>query len=176
MDYPKSVPNVGLVNGKFVDENTATGVIGSLIPSVWGNAVTDELLAVIAAAGLVANEGVTNQVLAAIRLILQQGLSSYLPKRNFAVNDYIRIPDVAGGLIIQWGQASVNAAGDVNVNYPVSYSIRQCITLGVSGQNTDAAYLPTGIVLGGFTMPFYKTTTGAKSSGGFTVQWISVGV
>lgn len=33
---PKSVPGVGLVGGKFVDENTATGQQGSLIPSVWG--------------------------------------------------------------------------------------------------------------------------------------------
>lgn len=67
MDYPKSVPNVGLVNGKFVDENTSTGVVGSLIPSVWGNAVTDELLAVIMAAGLTPDESNSAQLLAAIK-------------------------------------------------------------------------------------------------------------
>ncbi|TDV60114.1 glycine-rich domain-containing protein [Pseudomonas sp. LP_7_YM] len=67
MDYPKSVPNVGLVNGKFVDENTATGVVGSLIPSTWGNAVTDELLAVIKAAGLAPDEGNNGQLLVAIK-------------------------------------------------------------------------------------------------------------
>lgn len=67
MDYPKSVPNVGLVNGKFVDENTATGVVGSLIPSAWGNAVTDELLAVIAAAQLAPAENNNGQLLEAIK-------------------------------------------------------------------------------------------------------------
>jgi hypothetical protein len=67
MDYPKSVPNVGLVNGKFIDENTVTGAVGSLIPSAWGNAVTDELLAVIKAAGLEPSESEGDQLLKAIR-------------------------------------------------------------------------------------------------------------
>lgn len=66
MDYPKSVPNIGLVNGKFVDENVGTGQPGSLIPSAWGSAVTDEILAVITAAGLVPNEATLNQLNAAI--------------------------------------------------------------------------------------------------------------
>jgi len=51
MDFPKSVPNVGLVNGKFADENQGTGQPGSLIPAVWGNSVTDEILNVVAEAG-----------------------------------------------------------------------------------------------------------------------------
>jgi len=67
MDYPKSVPGVGLVNGKFVDENATTGQVGSLIPSAWGNAVTDELLAILAFAGIVPDETKFNQVLAALQ-------------------------------------------------------------------------------------------------------------
>ena len=67
MDYPKSVPNVGLVNGKFIDENPSTGQVGSLIPSAWGNAVTQELLSVITAAGLTPDENQVNQLLKAIQ-------------------------------------------------------------------------------------------------------------
>jgi hypothetical protein len=67
MDYPKSTPNVGLVGGKFVDENAGTGQPGSLIPASWGNAVTDELLAVIKAAGLVPSEGDLTQLQKAIQ-------------------------------------------------------------------------------------------------------------
>ncbi len=52
MDYPKSVPGVGLVSAKFVDENPATGTPGSLIPAQWGNSVTQEILNVILGAGL----------------------------------------------------------------------------------------------------------------------------
>lgn len=70
MDYPKSVPSVGLVGGKFVDENPLTGTPGSLIPAQWGNAVTDELLNVITTAGLVPDELLNNQLVAAIALIV----------------------------------------------------------------------------------------------------------
>ncbi|MFL6532465.1 gp53-like domain-containing protein [Pseudomonas alvandae] len=66
MDYPKRVPSVGLVNGKFVDENPVTGAPGSLIPAQWGNAVTEEVLNVITSGGLVPDESNNAQLLAAI--------------------------------------------------------------------------------------------------------------
>ncbi|WP_248765298.1 gp53-like domain-containing protein [Pseudomonas protegens] len=70
MDYPKSVPNVGLVNGKFVDENTATGQVGSLIPAAWGNAVTSEILNVLSAASIKPDEQNTDQLSKAITKII----------------------------------------------------------------------------------------------------------
>ena len=70
MDYPKSVPGVGLVNGKFIDENTTTGQVGSLIPSSWGNAVSDEILAVLQAAELEPDEHDNAQLVQAIGKLL----------------------------------------------------------------------------------------------------------
>lgn len=70
MDYPKSVPGVGLAGGKFVDENTAMGQQGSLIPSSWGNAVTEEICNVIKDAGDVPDEGDLSQMQKAIRKIV----------------------------------------------------------------------------------------------------------
>lgn len=72
MDYPKSVPGIGLVNGKFVDENTASGTPGSLIPSTWGNSLTDELLNVIEAGGLEPSELERDQLLEAIRALIEK--------------------------------------------------------------------------------------------------------
>lgn len=69
MDFPKSVPGVGLVGGQFADENPSIGQQGSLIPSAWGNAVTHELLNVIRAAGLEPNEEQADQLLEAIRTL-----------------------------------------------------------------------------------------------------------
>lgn len=69
MDYPKSVANVGLVDGKFIDENTATGAVGSLIPSVWGNAVTDEILNTLIAGDQVPDETKHDQLAKAIAQI-----------------------------------------------------------------------------------------------------------
>lgn len=76
MDYPRSVSGVGLVNGKFVDENTATGQVGSLIPSAWGNNVTDELLAVIQAGELEPDEANHSQLLQAIQAIILNAIPS----------------------------------------------------------------------------------------------------
>lgn len=84
MDYPKSVPNVGLVNGKFVDENTSTGQVGSLIPSAWGNAITDEMLNVIRAGGKQPVENQNDQLLAAIRAIVLAAIPSEVVRTTLA--------------------------------------------------------------------------------------------
>ena len=73
MDYPKSVQGVGLVDGKFVNENTATGQVGSLIPAEWSNSVTDEILNVIRSAGLSPNERAVNQLSLAIKQLASIG-------------------------------------------------------------------------------------------------------
>lgn len=72
MDYPISVPSVGLVGGKFVDEDPLAGTPGSLIPAAWGNAVTEEILNTIIAAGLTPQENDNTQLAAAIRLLNKQ--------------------------------------------------------------------------------------------------------
>ncbi len=77
MDYPKSSPSVGLVNGKFVDENPVAGTPGSLIPSAWGNSVTQEMLNVIKGASLSPAEADTSQLLKAINALAQAGATNY---------------------------------------------------------------------------------------------------
>jgi len=72
MDYPKSVPGVGLVNGKFVDENPLTGAPGSLVPAAWGNGVTEEIVNVIKSAVLEPDEAKTDQLVRAIRSLGSQ--------------------------------------------------------------------------------------------------------
>ncbi|MEN5236596.1 tail fiber protein [Pseudomonas sp. TWI923] len=67
MDYPKSTPGIGLVDGLFVDENPSTGQPGSLIPAAWANALMAELLGVIKAAGIVPSEEDNAQLLRAIQ-------------------------------------------------------------------------------------------------------------
>lgn len=73
MDYPKSVPSAGLVNGKFVDENPLTGTPGSLIPADWGNGVTQEIVNVIRAGDISPDETRHDQLLQAIQLVTAKG-------------------------------------------------------------------------------------------------------
>jgi phage-related tail fiber protein len=71
VDYPKSVPSVGLLDGKFVDENPVTGQVGSLISAEWGNAVTLEILNVLRDASIVPDESDYNQLSFAISKIVK---------------------------------------------------------------------------------------------------------
>ncbi|WP_256659347.1 hypothetical protein [Pseudomonas sp. KBW05] len=77
MDFPKSVPGVGLVNGKFIDEDPLAATPGSLIPSEWGNAVTQEILNVITSAGAVPDEANTGQLLTAIDKKIESSTVSF---------------------------------------------------------------------------------------------------
>lgn len=79
MDFPKSVPNVGLVDGRFVDESNVTGQVGSLITADWGNAMTSEIINVIEAAELVPEEGNDAQLLDALNRIVIRTIPDAMP-------------------------------------------------------------------------------------------------
>lgn len=47
---------------------------------------------------------------------------SLFNKRSFGQNDFIRIPDVPGGLIVQWGKSgAADAAGLIKINLPTTF-------------------------------------------------------
>ncbi|PAW50670.1 MULTISPECIES: gp53-like domain-containing protein [Pseudomonas] len=109
MDYPKSMPGVGLVNSRFVDENPITGTPGSLIPAEWGNALTEEVLTVIKAAGIEPTEGLNTQLLEALR-----GKKLYETPPQFDVSQKVATTEfVQRALGSLAGQT--NYAGDVTL-------------------------------------------------------------
>lgn len=69
MDYPVSDPTVGLVGGKFTDGNPAGGVPASRDPAGWANLISDELIGIVVAAGLVPSDADNTQVLQALVLL-----------------------------------------------------------------------------------------------------------
>lgn len=91
MDFPKSVPSVGLVDGKFVDEDVVAGTPGSLIPAQWGNAVTKEVLNVIESAGLTPDEDNNAQLLAALNAKIAAAIPVSPPDASTTVKGLVEL-------------------------------------------------------------------------------------
>lgn len=107
MDYPKSIPSSGLVDGRFVDEDAIAGTPGSLIPASWGNSVTQEILSAITAAGLKPDEQQTDQLAQAIRQ-----LSKPDPLQQFPIQVYRRNLLINGGFDI-WQRGLINQGPNI---------------------------------------------------------------
>ena len=73
MDYPITVPGVGLSAGKFTNGNPVASLAASLDPAEWANAVTDEILNVITQGGLTPTENTNTQLATAIKNMIRGG-------------------------------------------------------------------------------------------------------
>jgi hypothetical protein len=103
MDYPKSVPDIGLVNGRFADENPVDGTPGSSIPASWGNALTDEVLNVIKSASIVPDESKTDQLTQAITALSRGVGEAKNTYNSVSVDQYGKV--VSGSLIVPFQSA-----------------------------------------------------------------------
>lgn len=88
MDYPKSILNVGLLNGKFTNGTADGSVKPSRDPAEWANAVSDEILNVIAAGGLTPQEGDNTQLATAIGNLVPQRLPARLGEYGALITDW----------------------------------------------------------------------------------------
>lgn len=149
MDYPQD-PSVGLVDGKFVDENEVAAQIGSVIPSSWSNAITDEIMNVQEAAGIEADENAHDQLLKALRVLYAKVNGD--PTEAFSVaaatesadavqlgqlvaslaaNGYVKIPVISTDgvkktLIIQWVKSAATAVpantdNAISASWPITF-------------------------------------------------------
>lgn len=191
MDYPKSVPNIGLVNGRFVDENPANGAPGSLIPAVWGNGVTQEILSVVQAAGLTPDETTNNQLLGALRSpalfltaaqfdkgrsvataeFVQRALGNYASARGISAATQLTGADIG---------CSIGMGGTVsyNVTLPDAASVPDGATIGLHCRNSapvtvasksGAQISPQGAYLGSIVMNSGESANFVRESGIWTV-------
>lgn len=195
MDYPKSVPSVGLVNGQFVDEDPIAGKPGSLIPATWGNSVTQEILNVVQAAGMAPNEASNNQLLAALRSsalfmtapqfddgrsaataeFVQRALGSYASARGVTAPTQLTLADV-GCSIGLGGNATYTvtlpdaAAPTVPSGATISLHCRNNAPVTVASK-TGAQISPQGGYLASIVMNNGKSANFVKESG----MWVVYG-
>ncbi|MEX0167218.1 phage tail protein [Pseudomonas brassicacearum] len=192
MDYPKSVPSAGLVNGKFVDENPLTGTPGSLIPAAWGNGVTQEIVNVIKAGNLTPDETQNDQLLEAIQSVTAKGWNqdlalpiAALPLPTIATAD-ARLAVTPTALSTSGGRVSIPAGVYISIGQEVVSGrlgrSRTYVTAAWSSTDLlpSASYFLRAQVIGG-ALTFYmqrgslydlspeslKGTVNGASGGGF---------
>ena len=114
------------------------------------------------------------------KLPTASAVMSLFNKRNFGVNDYIRIPDVPGGLIIQWGSVTMQN-GTGQVTFPVAFTkVLIRVLAGEANSSTwnsgnFTVFGPTnptltGVVIRAVTLSGTTFTQGATGS-----QWLAIG-
>ncbi|PNM17227.1 hypothetical protein A6J63_015905 [Yersinia enterocolitica] len=105
---------------------------------------------------------------------------SLFAKRSFAVNDYIRIPDVPGGLIIQWmtGASTVTGDQDQTITFPTPFPTA-CLRIFVStfggSVNLSDGWFQERIGITTTTCIVNSQFTGSNLSGGITPRVLAIG-
>ncbi len=107
-------------------------------------------------------------------------LTARFPRRTFAYRDYIRIPDVPGGLIVQWGRDSNPTAGPITVSLPIAFPSAKWLELSApvlgspAGWDTAQSAGSTSLSQSVFNRRSGNgTSTNAQSN--FDVFWLSLG-
>ena len=102
VDYPQ---------GKFKNRSSPTAHDGSYMERDWLNDWAGFFGAMLSSASVVPNGTVDTAQSSQLYNALWAVIMKSLPKRSFSGNDFIRIPDVPGGLIIQWGYVDISSGG-----------------------------------------------------------------
>lgn len=112
------------------------------------------------------------------KMVDASGLKSFLPKRNFAANDFVRIPDVPGGLIIQWGVVLKSIPEGVqNVIFPTpfpNFSLMAMATpSNLSGNAGIDIFSQVGAISNSDVNFFFSWVSTATPADGF--RWFALG-
>jgi hypothetical protein len=171
MDYPKSQPGVNLLNGKFTDGNPLLGIPASRDPAKWANDVTDELLGVLAEAGLQPDEGNPAQLRTAVKAIVDK-VAPVATKAEAETNDEATANNVKRMTplrVLQAIKARIVAATEAVVGV-----LRVGTQAEVNAGALDDVAVTPKKVRHGFSYLFGPSGYIALPSwmGGFILQWI----
>jgi hypothetical protein len=141
----------------------------------WYHMITEELLAVVSAAGLTPAQGTINQLLQALPAALA---SRPEMAKSLGANGYQKLP---GGLIIQWGTVNVTTVsgtgGSTTVTFPIAFpNAHFC---GLATQNQGA------VISGGYVPYVQKSSLSqcivwlddavSATAGTYPVFWVAIG-
>lgn len=158
-------PPAGGTPGYFGPGDLGTNTPATIPGYDWFNAVQEEIIAPILAAGLTPDEDDRGQLLAALNAGWDLG-------KSHGANGYQGLP---GGLIIQWG-VKVTTSGEGAVTFPLAFPT--AVYSVVATDITNGAYTSAEIAaVGSVTTSGFNVSSRQHdgTSVNTTVYWISVG-
>lgn len=118
----------------------------------------------------------TNTTQSANTAFVTAALTAFLPKRSFANKDYIRIPDVAGGLIIQWGVESVPASSSTVFSLPTTFTNAGLVAVASAADSTTTTnYRASAGSISPFPTASQIRLTNTYPSNAINVFYIAIG-
>ncbi|HCM9500949.1 TPA: hypothetical protein N5O09_000373 [Enterobacter roggenkampii] len=100
---------------------------------------------------------------------------SLFSKRNFSTKDYIRIPDVPGGLIIQWGTEPVNAGANGTFTLATTFPTAGLVALGGPSDSTLSTTYRAGIGAPMFPSTSQIRLVNVYTGNAINVNYIAIG-
>lgn len=128
--------------GKFKNRSAPNTEDGSYMERDWLNDWNGFFGALLKNGGVTPNGTVDTATTSQLYDALRAVILGILPKRTFATNDFIRIPDVPGGLIIQWFSVNSANVATTTVSLPVSFPTA-ILHVSASGYNVSGGIQTT---------------------------------
>ena len=184
--YPNRYPgrwdptSAAYPQGKFRNRSSPTAKDGSFCEMDWANDWAGFFGAILNNAGVVPNGSIDTAQSSQLFTALQTVILKSLPKRSFAANDFIRIPDVPGGLIVQWGRIGYTSnPTNPAVTFPVRFTNKCTAIVGFEiGTQVSAGFSVINAITPGPSVSGVSLTS-RKADGTLSAQadimWIAIG-
>lgn len=170
--YPArySAASSGQPQGAFKNRSAPGASDGSYLEADWLNDWSAFFSSLLIGAGTTIN-GNVDAVGACQTYDALLGLIA-TPK-TFSLNDFVRIPNKPGGLILQWGVSTTSSGGLVTITYPTIFPTRTAafVATGNGGNNTLIANIGSP---SSCTVQSVVSNTSAPSST-VSFSWFAIG-
>ncbi|RMG60293.1 MAG: hypothetical protein D6717_00390 [Gammaproteobacteria bacterium] len=132
--------------------------------------VTEELRAIVAAAGLTPDHTNVTQLLAALQKLEVVG---NIGQKSLTATGYILLP---GGLIVQWGRNRSTAGAATPVVFPTAFPNQAFIVVTSHGNvsSVDNNAIGINLTLTGFDLWVFRTD--GTSGDSIAADWIAIGI
>lgn len=163
-------PGVPGTPGYFSDGDPVIGVPATIVTADWLNAVQEELLNLLAAAGISQSKTDRTQVKAALDALFVNESQFTGGNQALSGSGFQKLP---GGLIVQWGGVSASVtttATTFSASLPMAFPTAAFCVVGSRKNEVYNAASPIVTECFGVTAT-QVTVTAARSSGSFTTVW-----